>query len=82
MLLSEALVQLKARVPVYRTGWNPQDGYLTLMPGMTHVWKIVLHPAPNAGNYIFSLDDLESDDWDVYTASKVAIGAIELEKAA
>ena len=82
MLLSEALVQLKERVAVYRTGWDPQDGYVVLMPGMTHIWKIVLQPAPNAGNYIFSLADLEADDWAVYPEVKPAIELQVEEKAA
>ena len=81
MLFSEALVQLKAQVPVYRLGWDPQDGYLTLMPGMTHVWKIVLQPAPNAGNYIFSVADLEADDWAPYQHPKEALVALDEEKA-
>lgn len=81
MLFSEALVQLKARVPVYRKGWEPQDGYLTLMPGMSHVWKIVLQPAPNAGNYIFSVADLDSDDWAVYNEPQAVVEAA-VEKAA
>ena len=71
MLFLEALDQLKSRVAVYRTGWDPQDGYLTLMPGMTHVWKIVLHPQPNAGNYIFSVVDLTSSDWEIYKETQV-----------
>ena len=70
MLFEDALVQLKARIPVYRKGWKEQDGYLTLMPGMTHVWKIVLHPNPNAGNYIFSVEDLCADDWAPYSADE------------
>lgn len=91
MLFQEALDQLKARVPVYRKGWDPQDGYLTLMPGMSHVWKIVLHPNPNAGNYIFSVEDLSCDDWDVFVVAKPAIeedcteiaqGEIDKENAA
>lgn len=82
MLFSEALAQLKARVPVYRTGWEPQDGYLTLMPGMTHVWKIVLHPSPNAGNYIFSVADLDAEDWAVYQEPKAVVEAAVEEKAA
>jgi hypothetical protein len=73
MLFADALVQLKAQVPVYRLGWEPQDGYVTLMPGMTHVWKIVLHPAPNAGNYIFSVADLDADDWIPYQQPKEPI---------
>jgi len=70
MLLSEALEQLKAGKSLYRTGWNPQDGYIVLMQGMTHAWKIVLSPAPNAGNYIFSVEDLLSDDWAEYEYAK------------
>ena len=73
MLFQQALEQLKTRVPVYRTGWEPQDGYLTLMPGITHVWKIVLHPNPNAGNYIFSVEDLSSADWEVYQEPKAVV---------
>lgn len=71
MLFLEALEQLNARVPVYRKGWEPQDGYLVLMPGMIYVWKIVLHPNPNAGNYIFSVADLSSGDWEVFDGWEV-----------
>ena len=77
MNFAEALAQLKARVPMYRTGWEPQDGYLTFMPGMTHVWKIVLSPAPNAGNYIFSVADLDAADWAVYEDHKEPVATIE-----
>jgi len=73
MLFADALVQLQARLPMYRKGWDPQDGYICFMPGMTHVWKIVLHPNPNAGNYIFSYEDFISDDWEVFTEAKLAI---------
>jgi len=80
MLFQEALEKLKARQPVYRKGWSPQDGYLVFMPGMTHVWKIVLSPQPNAGNYIFSFEDFNSDDWEVFVISEtVAEQSAELE---
>lgn len=82
MLFLEAMEQLKGRVPVYRTGWNPQDGYLTLMPGMSHVWKIVLQPAPNAGNYIFSVEDLCADDWEVYSDTIIEVAQVEQQDAA
>ena len=75
MLFSDALVQLQARVPMFRKGWDPQDGYIYFMPGMTHVWKIVLHPNPNAGNYIFSYEDFVSDDWEVFNPANVVIEA-------
>lgn len=76
MLFTEALVQLKACVPVYRTGWEPQDGYVTLMPEMSHVWKIVLRPTPNAGNYIFSMADFEGEDWEIYQECKTPVEAV------
>ena len=82
MLFQEALVQLKGRVPVYRKGWQPQDGYLVFMPGMTHVWKIVLHPNPNAGNYIFSVEDLEASDWEVFKVEEAVEDMCEEEKDA
>lgn len=75
MNLADALVQLKANVAMYRTGWDPQDGYISLMPGMSHAWKIVLAPTPNAGNYIFSIADLDAQDWEVYTLHKAPIEA-------
>lgn len=77
MLLKDALVQLKSRVAMHRAGWDVQDGYVVVMPGMTHVWKIVLTPAPNAGNYIFSVEDLEASDWEVYKESKVVDSEVE-----
>lgn len=63
MLFQEALDLLKAGEIVHREAWTLEDGYLSLMKGMTHVWKIVLQPAPNAGNYIFSVADLTANDW-------------------
>lgn len=63
MLFQEALEQLQTGEAMCREVWSQEDGYLKLMPGMKHVWKVVLHPAPNAANYIFSLEDLISSDW-------------------
>lgn len=63
MLLSEALVMLEQGKYVCRDKWTLEDGYLSLMPGMQHVWKIVLQPSPNAGNYIFSFEDMKASDW-------------------
>jgi hypothetical protein len=63
MLFQEALEMLRNGEVMCREAWTLEDGYLKLMPGMKHIWKIVLHPAPNAGNYIFSLEDLIASDW-------------------
>ena len=63
MLFMEALALLQEGQVLCREGWKIEDGYLTFMKGMKHVWKIVLHPNPNAGNYIFSVEDLLAEDW-------------------
>lgn len=81
MLFQQALDKLKSGVPVYRTGWAPQDGYLTFMPGMSHIWKIVLQPNPNAGNYIFSVEDFEACDWEEFKIEKKACFEDEKEEA-
>jgi len=50
---------------------------------MQHVWKIVLHPSPNAGNYIFSLADLLADDWKLFELpSEDKESEVDLEHAA
>ncbi len=59
----EALAKLQAGYSMNRTSWTPEDGYLKLMDGMKFVWKIVLIPNPNAGNYIFGVEDFLADDW-------------------
>lgn len=63
MLLKDAIEHLQVGKVMCRAAWSIEDGYLKLMPGMSHIWKIVLKPTPNAGNYIFSLEDLIADDW-------------------
>jgi hypothetical protein len=73
MLLQEALGLLQAGEVLCREVWKLEDGYLAMMKGMQHVWKIVLHPAPNAGNYIFSLEDLLASDWKKFELPKAPI---------
>lgn len=68
MLFLEALRALESGTAMRRSAWPTEEGYLKLMPGMNHVWKIVLVPNPNAGNFIFSLEDFNGDDWVEYTA--------------
>jgi len=75
MLLKEAIEALEAGKCMAREAWSQEEGYIKLMPGMSHIWKIVLHPAPNAGNYIFSLADLVADDWKEFELPKEAVEA-------
>ena len=66
MLFAEALDLLKSGEIMHRKAWAREDGYLSLMCGMLYIWKILLHPQPNAGNYIFTVEDLTSNDWQVF----------------
>jgi len=81
MLLQEALVNLQSGKQMHRKAWDISEGYLSLMPGMTHVWKVVITPSTNAGNFIFSVEDLTSDDWQEFEMPKESVDA-ELANAA
>jgi len=83
MLLQEALDLLQKGEVLCREAWKLEEGYLAMMRGMQHVWKIVLHPSPNAGNYIFSLADLLADDWKLFELpSEDKESEVDLEHAA
>jgi hypothetical protein len=66
MLFLEALEELKAGEAMRREAWDFKEGYLKILPDMNHVWKIVTDPNPNAGNFIFSVEDFDSNDWVKY----------------
>ena len=76
MLFLEALKELECQRPMRRAAWNIEEGYLIVMPGMKYVWKIVLHPNPNAGNFIFSVEDFTAEDWVEYTQPTCPIEAL------
>ena len=75
MLFLEALKELESGAAMRRSSWPTDEGYLKLMPGMKFVWKIVLVPNPNAGNFIFSLEDFNGDDWVEFVAPSCPIEA-------
>lgn len=75
MLFLDALTQLEAGVAMVRDTWTEEDGYLSMMPGMKYVWKIILLPNPNAGNFIFSVEDFTADNWMPYVAPVEALEA-------
>jgi len=81
MLFQEALDLLKAGEVVCRAAWTIEDGYLTFMKGMSHVWKIVLQPAPNAGNYIFSVEDFCANDWKRFELPQPPVAEVAPEVA-
>lgn len=76
MLFNEALDMLKAGEAMCRAKWTKEDGYLSIMPGMSYVWKIVLIPNPNAGNFIFQIEDFTADDWQAFVPCQEAIEAV------
>lgn len=75
MLFNDALAGLQAGKQWRRAGWDINEGYLSLMPGMTHVWKVVIVPTTNAGNFIFSLEDFLANDWQEFHMPKEAVEA-------
>lgn len=81
MKLDESTIALKAGQAVRRQSWTKQDGYLILLKGMKHVWKIIIDPAPNAGNHIYSFDDLCAEDWVVYSGHEFDAKVEELDAA-
>lgn len=84
MLLADALKLLKEGKNVSRSCWSQEDGYLVLMKGMAYVWKILTVPpkGPNAGNHIFSYDELVADDWKEYSEADFAPKDANSEDAA
>lgn len=67
MKFQEALELLQAGEPMARAGWAQSEGYLVLLQGMNHIWKIITHPGPNCGNHIFSVPELSAEDWVKYS---------------
>ena len=82
MLFEEALTMLKAGKPMCRAIWSFEDGYLKIEPGMEYVWKLVLKPTPNAGNFIFSVADFGADDWQEFVVPTVIEAPVALETEA
>lgn len=78
MLFAEALEAMKERKMVARKSWAQSEGYLVLLSGMKHAWKIITHPGPNAGNHIFSVDELAADDWEIVEGSNADIAPEEV----
>lgn len=68
MILDDMLKLLDKGDVVCREVWSLGDGYLVFLPGMKHIWKVVILPQANAGNYIFSREDLSATDWKKFEA--------------
>lgn len=82
MNFTEALNQLELGNCVRRTDWPMKDGYLKLMMGFNTVWKVLTVPAANAGNYLFTLEDFNGNDWEVithYNAEEVKISEVVVQ---
>lgn len=65
MLFQDALDGLLAGKYVTRSAWT--DGsYLIFLPGMVSVFKVVVQPQQNVGNYLWLVTDFQADDWQIY----------------
>ena len=65
MKFAEALELMKQGKMILHKDWPLEEGYLVKMDGMKHIWKILTFPTPNAGNHIPSVEELDSDGWEV-----------------
>lgn len=65
MLFTEALEKLQGGCFMARQAWSESGEYVCLMPGMATIWKIMVKPQPNAGNWLPFVSDLVADDWNV-----------------
>lgn len=65
MNFMQALEEMEKGAKVVREGWDEAEGYLSWMPRMKHIWKILTHPNANAGNNLFTVEDYRAEDWKV-----------------
>lgn len=76
MLFKEVMDNLLDGKCLARAGWASTGEYITLMPGMQTIWKILIQPNPNAGNWLPLVVDLLADDWQVMEKSRVPSPAV------
>jgi hypothetical protein len=74
MMFEEALKELLKGKYISRSAWDASGEYCILLPGMQYIWKILIQPNPNAGNWLPLVSDLLADDWKV----KEAVDALNL----
>ena len=82
MNFTEALQKLQCGAAVRRTTWPMKDGYLKLMMGFNTIWKVLTVPTANAGNYLFTLEDFNGNDWEEishYSAEEPKVETIPAE---
>lgn len=63
MNFNEALTGLKSGSYFQRPAWEATGEYVSIMPGMQYIWKILFQPNPSCGNWLPTVDDLEANDW-------------------
>ena len=77
MLFNEALDALIEGKYVARSVWS--DGsYLIYLPGMMSVFKVIIEPSTNVGNYLWTVADFKADDWQIYSRREDVPGAVQL----
>ena len=79
MNFNEMLAKLEEGFCTRRESWPLDEGYLKLMLGMKNVWKIVIRPAVNAGNHLFSVADFKANDWVIVNNEQELEPKIEIE---
>lgn len=65
MMFEDALKALMNGEYVSRNAWDATGEYVVLLPAMQYIWKILVQPNPNAGNWLPLVADLLADDWKI-----------------
>lgn len=65
MLFKEVMDNLIQGKCMSRAAWEQTGEYICLMPGMQTIWKILIQPNPNAGNWLPFVVDFLADDWKI-----------------
>lgn len=73
MLFQEALNGMVKGEYASRNAWDQTGEYCILLPGIQHIWKILIQPNPNAGNWLPMVDDLLASDWKIVPKHFVAV---------
>jgi hypothetical protein len=63
MLFQDAFKALTEGKYVTRRAWSESGEYLTILPKMTTIFKIVITPSLNVGNCLFFVSDYLAEDW-------------------
>ncbi len=63
MDFDDVLKNLWRGIYISREAWDGNLQYLAAMPGIKYIWKIVVDPELNAGNWLPTIEDYQATDY-------------------